>query len=122
MKGKWTACVSISHWVHCPKDEGETGNGLEEFARLGVFGHGHGTSVNRKLIDDDKERGATHGVVSPLDTFFRSKGREETGQDHDDISHDGDEDVGTTQTGEEGKIQEQKGGGDTPIDVSGPVD
>lgn len=114
--------VSIIHWVHGPEDEGKSCNGLEEVAGLGVFGHGHGTSVNRELIDDDEERGARHDVVSPFHTLVRSKGRKETGQDHDDISHDGDQDVGTTQAGEEREIQEQKRGGDTPIDVSGPVD
>lgn len=78
--------------------------------------------MNRELIDDDKERGARHGVVCPFDTLVRSEGRKKTGQDHDDVSHDRDQNVGTTQAGEETKIQKQKRGGDAPIDVSGPVD
>ena len=109
------------HWVGSPEDEGESANGLEELAGLGIFGHGHRTSMDGKLVDDDEERETTHGVVCPFHTLVRSKGSKHTGQDHDDIGHDGDENVGTTQAGEEAKIQEQKRGGDAPVDVSGPV-
>jgi hypothetical protein len=34
---------------------------------------------------------------------------QKTGQDHDDVSHDRDQNVGTTQAGEETKIQKQSG-------------
>lgn len=113
---------TILHGVDDPEDEGVCGNGLEEVASLGVFGHSGGTSVNGELIDDDQQRSAGHGVVCPLHPFVRSKGRKETGQDHDDIGHDGDQDVSTAQAGEETKIHEQKRCGNSPVDVSSPVD
>ena len=46
----------------------------------------------------------------------------ETGQDHDKVCSDGNKDICTRKSSEEGKVQEQKWGGKRPVDVSCPVD
>ena len=117
---RWDCCNV--HRVESPKDEGEASNSLEESASLGILLHGHGATVDSKEIDNDEVSSASHGIVSPLGTLVSAEGSEETGKDHDEISNDGDEDAGTIESGEEGKIQEQEWGGDTPVDVTGPVD
>ena len=78
--------------------------------------------MNGELVDDDEVGDAGNGVVSPLGAVVSTVGSEETGQDHDDVGDNGDEDVGTAQTGEEGQVQQQEWGGDRPIHVTGPVD
>ena len=78
--------------------------------------------MNSELVDDDKVGNASHGVISPLCALVGTEGSEQAGEDHDEISDNGHEDVGTTETSEESKIHEQKWGGDTPIDISSPVD
>ena len=110
------------HWVHSPENQGEAGNGLEECPSLGILGHGHGTTVNSKLVDDHKVCQAGDGIVSPLGILAAAKSSKETGQNHDNVSNDGDEDVGSAQASKEGKVQEEERGGDTPVDIAGPVD
>lgn len=55
-------------------------------------------------------------------TLAGSESSEETGEDHDDISKKGDEDVGTTETSEEAKIKQQEWGSEGPVNVAGIVD
>lgn len=50
------------------------------------------------------------------------EGSKETGEDHDDVSNDGNEHAGTAQAGQEAEIEEEEWGGDTPVDIAGPVD
>lgn len=79
--------------------------------------------MDGELVDDDEVGNACNGVVSPFGVgVVGAKGREETRDNHDEISHDGDQDVGTAQAGQEGQIQEQEGSGQGPVDVAGPVD
>ena len=78
--------------------------------------------MNGELVDDDKQCGAGHGIVTPFHTLICAESGEQTSQDHDDVSNDRDQDVGTAQAGKEAKIHEQEWGGDAPVDVSGPVD
>ena len=77
--------------------------------------------MNGKLIDDHEVGKTSDGIVTPLLSTLRAKGSEQTGHDHDDIGNDGDENVGTAQACEEGKIQKQEWGGNTPVDITGPV-
>ena len=109
------------HWVDGPENQCETSNGGEESPGLLVLGQSRATTVYGKLVDNDQVGNATHGIVSPLLTALVSESSKETSHDHDQISNDGDENVGTTQSGEEGKIEEQEWGRDTPVDVTSPV-
>ena len=77
--------------------------------------------MDSQLVDDNKVSEASHGVVSPLSALVGSKGSEKTGEDHDKISDNGHEDVGTAEASEESKIHQQEGGGDAPVDISCPV-
>ncbi len=110
------------HRVDSPKDKGETSNGSEESLGLVVLGHDDGTAIDSKLINNDEVGNASHGVITPLGSSLGSKGSKETGKDHDDIGDNGNEDVGTAQAAKEAKVQKQERGGNTPVDVSSPVD
>lgn len=110
------------HWVDGPEDQSESGNGAEESRSLLVLALNHTTAVKGELVDNDQVGNASHGVPSPLGALLDSEGSEETGQDHDDISDNGNENVGTAQSSEQAKVQEQEWGGDAPVDVAGPVD
>ena len=63
-----------------------------------------------------------NGGRTPLLTAFIAIGGEQTGEDHDDIGDDGNEDIRPAQTGEEGQIEQQERGGDGPVDVADPED
>lgn len=77
--------------------------------------------MNSELVDDDKVGQAGHGIVSPLSVLAAAESSKETSQNHDDIGNDGNEDVGAAQSSKEGKVQEEERGGDTPVDITGPV-
>ena len=109
------------HRVDGPEHKSETSNGGEKGAGLVVLGHCLLTTVHRELVDDDKVGNASHGIISPLLTAFGTESSEESSQDHDEISNNGDEDVRTAQSSEECKIEEQERGGDAPIHVTSPV-
>ena len=79
------------------------------------------TTIDSELVDNNEVGNACHGIVTPFRSFLRSKGCEETSENHDDISNDGNENVGTAQAAEKRKIQKQEWGGDTPVNVTGPV-
>lgn len=92
------------HWVHGPEDQSEAGNSLEERGSLRILVLDRGATVNGELVDDNEIGDASNGVVSPFGALVVAKGSKETGQDHNDISNDGNEDVGAAQASEEGKI------------------
>ncbi len=94
------------HWVDGPEDKGESGNGAEESSSLLVLVLDHTTAIEGKLVDNDQVGNTSHGIPSPFGALFNGKGSEETGQDHDHISDNGNEDVGTVQSSEQGKVQE----------------
>ena len=75
-------------------------------------------------LPDNNEVGNTgNGVPAPLlGGLLRAEGSEETSENHDDVCNNGDQDVGTGKTSEKSKVEEQKRGGDGPVDVTGPVD
>lgn len=110
------------HWVDGPKDESEPGNGAEERGGLGVLALDHTAAVERELVHDDQVGNASHAVPAPLGCLLDGEGGEETGQNHDDIGDDGDEDVGTTEAGQQAEVEEQEWGCQGPVDVTGPVD
>lgn len=110
------------HRVHSPEDQSETSDGTEEGGSLLVLVLNDTTAIDCKLVHDNQVGNAGHSVPSPLGSTLDSEGSEKTGQDHDDISDNSDEDVSTTKTREKAKIEEQEWGGEAPIDVTGPVD
>lgn len=110
-----------SHWVNGPKDQCEAGDGAEEGGCLGILVLNNAAAIDCELVDDYQVGNASHGVPSPLRTLLDGEGGEETGQDHDDIGNNSNENVGTSQTSEQGKIEEEEWGSDTPVDVTSPV-
>lgn len=110
------------HWVHSPQNQSESANGSEEGSGLGVLRLNNVTTVDGELVDDSQIGNASDGIISPLCAWFARQGSKETSQNHDDVSDNGYKNVGTAQAGEKSKIQEQEWGGNTPINVAGPVD
>jgi len=116
-----TPVVNI-HWVHGPEDQGETRNSHEERAGLLVLVRHNMSAVDGELVDDNQVGSARHGVPSPLRATLDRKGSKEAGQNHDNVSDDSDEDVGTGQPSEQAKIQEKEWGRHAPVNIACPVD
>jgi len=74
------------------------------------------------LVNNDQVGGTSHSVPSPFLSIAASERGEETGQNHDDISDNCNEDVGTVETSEEGKIEKEERSGNGPVDVTSPED
>lgn len=110
------------HWVGSPEDEGETTNGSKEAAYLATTSASGLASIDNKLPDNNEVGNAGNGVPSPLlRSTLGAESSEETGQDHDDISDDGNEDAATVHASQEGKIQEEEWGSQSPVNVTSPV-
>lgn len=62
------------------------------------------------------------GRRTPLLATLLSKGGEEAGQDHEDVGHDNDEDVGAAHAGQQGEVEQQERRRDAPVNVAGPED
>lgn len=111
------------HWVDSPEDQSEASNGSEESLGLSILVSGGGTTIESELVDDDEVGNASNGVPSPLGSVgLVTEGSEETGEDHDQISNNGNEDAGTVEAGEESQIEKQEWRGHRPINISRPVD
>ena len=110
------------HWVDGPKDEGEASNGGKEGGGLLVLALYDTATIETELIDNDQVGNACHGIPSPHGSLIvDGEGGKETGQDHDEIGDNSNEDIGTSKTSQEGEIEEEKWGCQTPVDISRPV-
>ena len=96
----------ILHWIDGPKDQGVSGNGAEKGSGLLVLVLNDTTAVEAELVDNNQVGDASHCVPTPFGALLDSKSSEKTGQDHDHISNNGNEDVGTAQSSEQAKVQE----------------
>lgn len=75
------------------------------------------------MPDDDQVGNAGNGVPSPLLCgALGAVSSEETGQDHDEVSNNGHEDLSTVQASEQAEIDKQEWCSNAPVDVTGPVD
>ena len=111
------------HGVDSPDDEGEATNGSEEVANLATLGGGSVAAVEDELPDNDEVGNAGNGVPAPLlGGLLRAERGEEASEDHDDVGNNGNQDVGTGKTSEQRKVEKKERGGDSPVNVAGPVD
>ena len=95
------------HWVNSPEDQSKASDGGEESGGLLILVLNHATAVDTKLVDDHEVGNASHGIPAPLRRALDGESSEETGEDHDDVSDDSDEDIGTAETGNESQVEEQ---------------
>lgn len=95
------------HRIEGPENQGESTNSGKKSAGLGVLRLSHSTSINGQLVDDHEVGNACNTVVSPLVITVVGQGSEETGQNHDNIGNDGNENIATRQAGQESEIQQQ---------------
>ena len=109
------------HWVDSPEDQGKASNGSEESLGLAILVCSCGTAVEGKLVDNDQVGNAGNSVPSPFSSICVAEGSKETGEDHDHIGHNGDEDASTVEAGKERQIEEQEWCGHGPVDISSPV-
>lgn len=110
------------HWVDGPDDESKSRNGSVESLGLAILVGNCGTASRCQLVDDDKIGNAGPRIPSPFGSISLAVSRKKTGQDHDYIGNDCNEDIGTAETSQQSEIEKEKWGGDTPVDVSCPVD
>lgn len=108
--------------IQRPEDESEAADGSEEFGSLGALRHCSPAASDCQNIHDHDIENATHRIVSPLLDFAVAESGEETGEDHKDISHNGNDDIGAVHTSKESKIKEYEGCCDTPINIASPED
>jgi len=111
------------NWVDGPQNEGEAGNGTIESLGLAVLLCNRCSATNGELVDNNDVGNASEDEPAPLAALNAlAKSTKETSQDHDDISDNGNQDVGTAEASKEGEIEEKKWGCDAPVDISCPVD
>lgn len=111
------------HWVGGPQNEGEEGERAEEVGDLGSLGLDGGAAGQANVPDDKDVGNARDGIPAPLlARVLSSVGGEQTGQDHDEVCRNSHDRVGTINAGEQAKIQQQEGSGDSPINITSVVD
>lgn len=74
------------------------------------------------MVDDDEVGNAGPSIPSPGLAALAAEGSEQPGQNHDDIGNNCDQDIGTTQTSQKRQVEQEKWGGDGPVNVAGIVD
>jgi len=109
-------------WVQSPEDEGEASNGGEELGCLGVLGHDGTAAGDGELPDDDQVSNATDGIIAPLLSSLVAESGKEPSQDHDDIGHNRNEDIGAAQACQEGQVKQEQWSGQGPVDITSPED
>lgn len=109
------------HWVDSPEDQSETTNGSKEGSSLGILLFGGCATVKSELVDDDQVSKAGHCIPAPFRRLVDGEGGKKAGKDHDDVSNHGNQDASTVQASEEGQIEQEERGSDTPVDITCPV-
>ena len=111
------------HGVGSPEEEGVAGNGKEERGDVLALALDGGTAVDTKVPDDNEVGKAGNGVPSPLGgCALRAESSEETSENHDQVSNDGNGEVSAVHASQETKVEKQKRSGDSPVNVAGPED
>ena len=110
------------HWVDGPEEESEASERSEESLGLLVFVLSSTSAVVDYLVDNDKVGNTSPEVPAPFLAVVLSISSEETGEDHDNVGHDGNEDVGTAETSQKSKVEQEERSSNAPVDVSCPVD
>lgn len=111
------------HGVGGPEDEGVCGNGKEERGDVLALGLDGSAAVDSELPDNNEVGKAGNGVPSPLSRgALRAESSEKTSENHDQVSDNGEGKVSTVHAGQETEVEEQKGSGDSPVNVAGPED
>lgn len=74
------------------------------------------------MIDNNQVGYDSHSIPAPLLALVMTERGEETGQDHHQISNNGNKDVCTVQASKNGEVQQKERSGNAPIDVTRPED
>lgn len=117
-----TVSNTPDNWVDGPEDKGEARKSSEESLGFAVLVGSSRSAVVDNLVNNDKVGNASPCVPSPLLAITASVSSKETSQNHDDVSDNCNENVGTTESGQKGEIEQEEGSGNAPVDVSCPVD
>jgi len=117
-----TLSKTPNDWVESPQDEGEAANGSVKGLGLAILASHSGTAIHGELIDNDQVGNASPGVPSPSLASPVTEGSKQAAQNHNEVGNYSDQDIGATEPGQKSKIQQEKGSGDTPVNISCPVD
>ena len=130
------------HRVCRPDKQGVAENGGKESADFATLCADRGTAVDDEHPDDDevgdagycvpekivrlihvsRNRSGERDVPSPLLAIVLvAKRSEETGQTHDHVCQNRDQDVGAAHASQQRQVKEYEGSGQGPVDVAGPV-
>lgn len=104
-----------------PESGEDDSRGKVGLGEVGTEASSGGTSGNEEHVPDDDEGSATESEESPLVHGF-NEGTDETGDDHNNVEEDEDEDLRKGETGSESEFEEEKRSGDGPVDVSSVPD
>ena len=111
------------HGVGSPEEESIAGNGEEEGRNVLALGLNRSAAIDSELPDDNEVCEAGNGVPSPLGRgTLRAESSEETSENHDQVSNDGNGEVSAVHASQETKVEKQKRSGDSPVDVTSPED
>lgn len=111
-----------SHWIDGPQDKGETSNRSVEGLGLAVLVGNGCAAIESQLVDDHQVGNASPSIPSPGLAALAAERSKQSCQDHDDIGNNCNQDVGTTQTGKKTQVEQEKWGGDSPVNVACIID
>jgi len=103
--------------VESPQDGGQRATDQEGAADVAAQGIGVAASLPAEHVEDVEEGDAAENEVSPL-VAGADEGAGETGDDHDLVDKDDEEDRGPRHASSEEQVGEKQRGGDDPVDVS----
>lgn len=106
---------SLNHKRH-------TRNSSEEPLRLGVLVHSRAAPVHTYVIHSREVTDGADGEPDPSAGGVAGIGAQEAGADHHPVGDDGDEEMGTGETGQEGKVDEGQRVCQEPVEVPQPED
>jgi len=113
--------------VSGPEDEGHSAEESVKSLGLAASVLGSLDTVKDEDPPDVEEEDARHGVESPSSSLTIGpssghNGREQSSDDHENVSKDGEDSVVWAETGEETQRNKQERSGEQPIDGSGVVE
>lgn len=112
----------ILHRVDCPENQSEACNCSIEGLCLVVLGCYSGTTVPANLIDNCNVCNACNGVPSPFLALVMAVGSKAASNDHNEICNNCNKDVGSVQTCQKRKVEEEKWSSESPVNITCPID
>lgn len=112
-----------SHWVYRPDHKGVGSDAGVERADFGTLGRSIRPAIEGVVPDDDQVRNEGDCIPTPLlRCSVITKGSKQTSEGHDQIGDNGHQNVGSAESCDKTEVKQDQGGGQRPVNVSGPED